>query len=373
MKKQLFSFLLCFIALLTIGQDNVITAADIGLPDNVYQDLKNVVFTQEFEQCSQQAPGHNPIELTMYIYKTVKNGVTTVTEEVVVREYKYRKPGIRDNVGVYCLSLVAPLVNDNGYKNISKTDSGYVFARSSGSQLIVWNKSDKWYSKFAGAELGFRLMHPKTKQTRWYSATELLTFRYIPRTSTRPIAMTMAMIEDWSKRYRIGEQRDPSKYVCNILTKIVKLDNPGQPSGTYRADIYVNEKNINTFNEGALITSFGTTGMSFSPRWKFLNGCIQGDGGKMNGGGPTTDGTMDYGNGGTCGSAKGSPTDDFLTINVIEGNSFYFDGQTVTYNRDKPFWLWSMNETYQAQGKNEQTDGYYDVTNQRIKYSLFGS
>jgi hypothetical protein len=371
--RNKFTFLLCTLLFAVFSANAQITGADIGIPEDIFQDLQHVVFTQQYEQCSERAPGGSAIELTKLETKRTVNGVTTTVKEVVIRESKYRKPGVRQNVGVYGLNLVQMFYHDYKYNNVSATDSGYVLVKpSDGWRLNIWEKNGQWYSQQLAPGYGFRLTDPYTKVSRWYSDTELKAMKYFPRGVTKPITVTQAMIIEWSQNYRIGQVRDPNQYVTSILSTVTRVS-----GNRYKGTIYISGKEVTSGTSLPLITSYGTTGISIgSVKWRLLNGCVPGDGGQMS----TTNvmGALyyEYGNFGTCDGSSGPFSPDRLTIDVEAGDSFSYNSNEpdlVTYNGSKNFVLWFNAETQQAAGKNEGTDSYYNVTNSTPRYSLSGN
>lgn len=360
--KKLFTLLIAFAC--AIAAHSQLTATNIGIPQSVYDDLSTVVFTQQFEQCSDRAPGYGGMELVKMT--VTKNGVKTT--KVVITETKYYKPGIRQNVGAYALNLFRMDLYDFGYKNITATDSGYVLSSNSGMRAIYWQKNGVWYQQKLGVDYGMQLRDPITRVSRRYSESELISnYTYVKRGTNKELPITSEMLKKWSENYRIGDNYDPGKYVCNVFTRIV---NTGP--GVYKGEIFVNGINIDNINEGALITSFGKTGMSFTPRWKFLNGCAKGDGNDH----PVP--LNEYGNAGTCDAIQGTNSPAFLSVNVIADTQFSYEqgdglgnGDVFYYDSSKPFWLWFQAESYQAQGKNEGSDSFYDISNGVVKHNLF--
>lgn len=333
-----------------------LSPADLALPENLYYQTFNVVFHSEFEQCSKRAPGHSPIEMTNYTVTSTVNGVTTKSTQKVIRESRYRSPGIRPNVGVYGLNLVCWYVHDYGYSNITTTDSGFVFSNNNGQAYAIWQKNNTWYAAAQKSDYGFRLTDPVTKISRYYSEAELLQMKFVARNTTKLLPITKSMLVEWSQNYRIGEVRNPATHVCNVFTTISRTD-----ANTYRGNIYVNGIDVANINESALITSFGSTGMTFTPRWRYLNGCAAGDGGSSPG--------YEYGSAGQCYQAQGT-VGNFQNTTVEPSDHFSYNADLVLYDVDKPFLLWFQAESFQAQGKNESDESFYNVTENRPQQTL---
>lgn len=363
--KTIISFITCI--MLSVGMLSQITATEIGLPESIVTAMDSVVYTSQFEQCSGRAPGYGGMEL---VRMTVTRNGVKVLNKIVITETKYYKPGIRENVGVYGLNLVRYDMNDFGYSAITQNDSGFVLTSTSGNRSVYWRKGGKWYNQKYGPDYGMQLKDPITKVSRRYSESELIqNFTYVKRGTSKEIPITSEMLKKWNENYRIGEARDPKKYVCNIFSRIVNVS-----PGVFKAEIFVNRINIDNINEQNLITSFGKSGMTFTPRWKFLNQCTKGDANDhfvpLN----------EYGNAGTCDAIQGNMTTDFSTISVIPDVEPYYDrqagdgvGDTFYYDPTKKCWLWFQVESFQAQGKNEGADAFYDVGNNVIRHNLFNN
>ncbi len=360
-------------AILTISASAQLTANDIGLPENLFNELQYVVFDKQFEQASLRAPGAQAIELTKLETRRTSGGVTTTTKEVVIRESKYRAPGIRNNVGVYALNLASNFYHEFGYKQVAETDSGFVMTDpKDGWRLVIWNKSGAWYSQQLPPDYGFRLTDPYTKISRMYSEAELMQMKYFARGARTPRNLTRADLISFHQNYRIGSERNPATHVCSFFSTISQLD-----ADTYKARIYINGKDITTFNYSGLITSFNTTGFPIgSIKWKMLNACVPGDGGTINSTNPFSGSFYEYGNAGTCAIGSGSLTEAGMTIDIEAGSSFSYthtEPNICIYNDAKPFMLWFVAESQGANGKNEATDCYFYVSQNRRVFSLFGN
>lgn len=344
----------------------VLSASGIGLPQVIFDTLKNVVFSRQFEQCSVQAPGHGALELTKLEIKRIAAGVTTITKEVVLREVKWYKPGIRENVGAYGLNLAANFFHEWNHEEVVEIENGIELRK--GDQLArFWKEGTEWRFQQFKADKSIMLVDPYTKVARYYTEAELLAMKFYRRGSTKATTLTSAMLDGYMQNYRIGYERDPSKYVCNIFSTITKTS-----PNNFKATIFVNGVDSDSINEQILITSFGKIGMGFGQvRWKMLNECVPGDAGSAS----STVSLNEYGNAGTCGKASSGLAADALTIKTTAGGAFSFVNQKpyeVTYNSNKKFTLWFQAETFQAQGKNESTDCYYNVVEDKPVFSLFG-
>jgi len=356
--KKLFTLIL---AVVTVTAYSQLTANDIGLPEDVFNSLKNVVFTQEYVPAA--------IELTKLETKKVSGGVPTTTKEVVIREAR-RPVASTVQAGVYALNLVSNFVHEFGYETIAPHDSGYVFTDTGdGMRLNVWNKSGKWYSRQLRPDLGFMLTDPYTRVARYYTEAELLQMKFFAKGATKPRAITRAELEQYSSRRRIGQEYNPSTHVTSLFATIDKVS-----ANSYRGTIYINGNAVTTSATLPLITSYGSTGIKVGAiRWRYLNECVPGDGGQMS----TTNvmGSLyyEYGNFGTCDGASFSTVDsNSLTTTVESGTSFDYDSttRTVTYNSNKNMAIWFSYETQIANGKNEGADAYWSVTDNRRAVSL---
>lgn len=363
--KKFISILSVLVLCFSVASYSQLSPDDIGLPDDIYQSLKNVVFTQEY------IPGR--LELTKYETKRTVNGVTTTTKEVVLREARTPSASTTQ-AGVYGLNLVSYYVNDYGYDQIIATDSGYHIVRSTdGMSLNIWSRSGKWYSRNERPDKSIMLTDPYTKVTRFYSQTELLLMKYFPRGVTKPQVMTVAILDKFSNRYRIGQEYNPQTHVTNLFATITK-----PTSNTYRGNIYINGNLVTSGATLPLITSYGTTGIRVGAvRWRFLNECTPGDGGQMSSTNVMGSLYYEYGNFGTCdGQSSGTINDASLTTSVEAGLAFDYNNtepDLVTYNSSKKFWIWFQYETQGANGKNEGSDAYYNVSENRPLTSLSGN
>lgn len=358
MKSKFTLIIALFIAISSFGQ---LTGSMVGIPDQVYNDLKNVVFDQQFQS--------KRLELTKLETKRVVKGVTTTTKEVVLREVR-NTTDRTVQAGVYGANLAANFILEFGHKTIVDTDSGYQFIDNRGDAFAIWFKSGKWYAQMYNAIPGIMLTDPYTKIRRLYTYAELSAMKYFVRGTSTPTKLTEAQLRKYNIEYRIGSERNPATHVTNLFATVTQVN-----GNTYRGHIWINGKPVSEVNTSQLITSFGTTGIPVGAvRWRFLNECVKGDGGQMS----TTNvmGALyyEYGNFGTCDGSSGKLTDQALIVTVQAGDTFNYDSvsRTVTYDTDRSFVLWFSYETQMANGKNEGADGYYHVTQSRPVYSLFG-
>ena len=358
--KSVFTLLFAVVTVTTLAQ---LTASDVGLPSNVYNDLKNVVFTQEF------IPGR--LELTKLETKRTVGGVTTTTKEVVLREA--RTPVASTvQAGVYGINLVSNYIHEYGHEEVTQHDSGYVLVSPFDGMIFnVWNKLGKWYCQNTRPDGAFMLTDPYTKVTRFYLPSELKAMKYYPRGTTKPQTITDNILASFRNRYRIGQVYSPQTHVTSLFATLTQ-----EANGTYRGNIYINGNLVTSGTTLPLITSYGTNGIKVgSVNWRFLNGCVQGDGGSVS----TTNvfGALyyEYGNAGTCdGQSNGTVTPASLTTSVTAGNSFSYnknEPDQVIYNSSKDFMIWFKYETQLANGKNEGADAYFNVTENRRVFSLF--
>jgi hypothetical protein len=338
-----------------------LTANDVGLPQDVFDTYKNLVFTQEYTP--------EALELTKLETKRTVNGVTTTTKEVVLRPVP-RSSAKTVQAGVYGLNLIANFVHEFGYEQITQTDSGYVFTDTGdGMRFNVWTKSGKYYSQLLWPDYGFRLTDPYTRQSRYYSEAELMTMKFFPRGSRTARTITRSELAAFSARYRIGSAVNPQTHVTSLFATIDRISN-----NQYRGNVYINGNLVTSSATLPLVTSYGTTGIRVGAiRWRFLNGCVPNDGGQM-----TTQNVMgalyyEYGNFGTCdGASFGTVDSNTLTTTIEAGTSFDYDpvNDIVTYNGSKNMAVWFSFETQLANGKNEGGDGYWSVTENRRAISL---
>jgi hypothetical protein len=357
MKTVIFTLLMA----VTITGYSQLTANDVGLPQDVYDAYKNVVFTQEY------VPG--ALELTKLETKRTVAGVTTTTKEVVLRPSRNFTPKTTQS-GVYGLNLISNFVHEFGYDVITQTDSGYVFSRSfDAMRFIVWTKSGKYHSQLLWPDYGFRLTDPYTKKSRYYTEAELMQMKYFPSGSKSHRTITRNELIAFSNRYRIGSAVNPQTHVTSLFATIDRLSN-----NQYKGNIYINGNLVTSSATLPLVTSYGTTGIRVGAvRWRFLNECVPNDGGQM-----TTTNVMgslyyEYGNFGTCdGSSSGVVDNTTLTTTIVSGSSFDYDSTSdvVTYNSSKDMAIWFNFETQIANGKNEGGDGYWSVTDNRRAISL---
>jgi hypothetical protein len=357
MKTVIFTLLMAF----TITGYSQLTANDVGLPQDVFDTYKNVVFTQEYTP--------EALELTKLETTRTVNGVRTVTKEVVLRPVP-RSSARTVQAGVYGLNLISNFIHEFGYDNIAQHDSGYVFTDTGdGMRFNVWTKSGKYYSQLLWPDYGFRLTDPYTRQSRYYSEAELMAMKYFPRGSRTARTITRSELAGFSNRYRIGSAVNPQTHVTSLFATIDRIS-----QNEYKGNIYINGNLVTSSATLPLITSYGTTGIRVGAvRWKFLNECVPNDGGQM-----TTTNVMgslyyEYGNFGTCdGSSSGVVDNSTLTTTIVSGSSFDYDlaSDIVTYNSSKDMAIWFNFETQIANGKNEGADGYWSVTNNRRAISL---
>jgi hypothetical protein len=357
MKTVIFTLLMA----VTITGYSQLTANDVGLPQDVYDAYKNVVFTQEY------VPG--ALELTKLETKRTVAGVTTTTKEVVLRPSRNVTPKTTQS-GVYGLNLISNFVHEFGYDNIAQHDSGYVFTDTGdGMRFNVWTKNGKYYSQLLWPDYGFRLTDPYTKKSRYYTEAELMTLKYFPSGSKSQRTITRNELAGFSNRYRIGSVVNPQTHVTSLFATIDRIS-----QNEYKGNIYINGNLVTSSATLPLITSYGTTGIRVGAvRWKFLNECVPNDGGQM-----TTTNVMgslyyEYGNFGTCdGSSSGVVDNSTLTTTIVSGSSFDYDSTSdiVTYNSSKDMAIWFNFETQIANGKNEGGDGYWSVTDNRRAISL---
>ena len=359
MKSKFTLIVALFIAISSFGQ---LTGSMVGIPDQVYNDLKNVVFDQQFQS--------KRLELTKLETKRVVNGVTTTTKEVVLREVRNTTDRTVP-AGVYGANLAANFILEFGHKTIVDTDSGYQFIDNRGDAFAIWFKSGKCYAQMYNATPGIMLTDPYTKVYRLYSYAELSAMKFFPRGSRTHINLTPAQLRNYNIEYRIGSERNPATHVTNLFATVTQVN-----GNTYRGHIWINGKPISEVNTSQLITSFGTTGIPVGAvRWRFLNECVKGDGGQMSSTNVMGALYYEYGNFGTCDGSSSGLTDAALTVTVQHGDTFNYNSatRTVTYDTDRDFMLWFSYETQGANGKNEGADGYYYVSQNRPVYSLLGN
>lgn len=355
--KSVFTLLFAFVTVTTFAQ---LTGSMVGIPDQVYDDLKNVVFDQQFQS--------KRLELTKLETKRTVAGVTTTTKEVILREVR-NTTDRTVQAGVYGSNLAANFILEYGHKTIVETDSGYHFIDSRGDVFNIWFKSGKWYSQIVNATQGIMLTDPYTNVYRLYSYAELSAMKYFIRGQRNPINLTEAQLRKYNVEYRIGAERNPSTHVTSLFATVTQVN-----GNTYKGHIWINGKPVSEVNTSALITSFGTRGIPIGAvRWKFLNECVKGDGGQMSSTNVMGSLYYEYGNFGTCDGTSSALNEQALTITVQAGDTFDYDAASdaVTYDTDRKFVLWFNYETQGANGKNEGADGYYYVTQNRPVYSLF--
>jgi hypothetical protein len=311
------------------------------------------------------------LELTKHETRRTVGGVTTTTKEVVLREA--RTPVASTvQAGVYGINLVSNYIYEYGYDQITKHDSGYVFVSSySGMIFNVWTKSGKWHCQNIRPDGAFMLTDPYTKVTRFYTPTELKAMKYYPRGVRTPQSITDNTLASFRNSYRIGEVYSSQTHVTNLFATITQ-----EANGTYRGNIYINGNLVTSGTSLPLITSYGTTGIKVgSVDWRFLNGCVKGDGGSVSTNNVFGALFYEYGNAGTCdGQSNGSVTSASLTTSVTAGSAFSYnknEPDQVVYNSNKDFVVWFKYQTQGANGKNEGADAYFNVTENRRVFSLF--
>lgn len=359
--KNKFIFSLCALLFLTLQVTAQLTGSMVGIPDQVYTDLQNVVFDFEFQS--------KRLELTKLETKRIVGGVTTITKEVVLREVRNTTDRTVP-AGVYGANLAANFILEFGHKTIVDTDSGYQFIDNRGDAFAIWFKSGKWYAQMYNATPGIMLTDPYTKVYRLYSYAELSAMKYFTRGSRTHTNLTPAQLRNYNITYRIGSERNPATHVTNLFATVTQLN-----GNTYKGHIWINGKPVSEVNTSQLITSFGSTGIPIGAvRWRFLNECVKGDGGQMSTTNVMSGMYYEYGNAGTCDGSSNTLSEQALTVTVQPGDKFSYDtvNRTVTYDTDRSFVLWFSYETQMANGKNEGADGYYHVTQSRPVYSLFG-
>jgi hypothetical protein len=359
--RNKFIFSLFAMLVLTIQVSSQLTGSMVGIPDQVYTDLQNVVFDQQFQS--------KRIELTKLETKRTVSGVTSTTKEVVLREVR-NTTDRTVQAGVYGANLAANFILEYGHKTIVDTDSGYQFIDSRGDVFNIWFKSGKWYSQVVNGAQGIMLTDPYTKVRRLYTYPELSAMKYFIRGQRNPINLTEAQLRKYNVEYRIGAERNPETHVTSLFATVTQVN-----GNTYRGHIWINGKPVSEVNTALLTTSFGTRGIPIGAvRWKFLNECVPGDGGQMSSTNVMGSLYYEYGNFGTCDGKSSGLNEPAMTVTVQSGDTFDYDATSdvVTYDTDRKFVLWFNYETQGANGKNEGADGYYYVTQNRPAYSLFG-
>lgn len=336
--KKLF-FLLALVLSIDVSQAQTLTGEMIGIPEEMFTDLQNVVFVNKYA-----GPG---IKITSRTTTTTVNGVRKSTRTTVAQ--LKGESTVKSSEGIYALNLADYFLHSYGYNDISQSDSGWTLTASNGSMAIFWHapNSPNWF--FRQTNAGGPIVRQFYEGVpREFNAADILKMPIYTKGWKLVPTFTVNDIEKFTGYYREGFVRDPAKYVTSIFAIVSRTS-----ADVYSSSIYVSGFNVDSIDESKLITSFGKTGMTFTTRWKFYNDCERNPAVDQNG-------VLQIGNFGNCMYIQ--PGAKTIQVQPSDHFEYIAETNTVLYDASKPHAMLELDiESFQAQGKNEGDQGYWNM------------